>query len=251
MSKGVFQKEPLKNEIIKGQEKIKDIKSSYLATPKNSDSILQEIKLKQQEQDEAEISKIRASLGLEQKEKDSNLQQYLQEYLNLKEGVVEKIKFLKVNDLSKNYKAQYEALNDERLGNIMIAVIPDDLWVKGRACSESHAGKQLILIIQSYYEKNPDKSAWMLHEFGHCQNCLNSESPEAYYESMQTFAFDDLKTEYSYPNNPVELFAFTKQFQYLKKQGKSKEDVLIMLSKTYEDKEDFLFFNRVLDSVYG
>jgi len=67
---------------------------------------------------------------------------------------------------------------------------------------------------------------------------------------MQRFAFEDLKTEYSYPNNPVEQYTFTKQFQYLKEQGKSREDVLAMISEHYEE-EDFPFFNRLLDSVYG
>lgn len=66
---------------------------------------------------------------------------------------------------------------------------------------------------------------------------------------MQRFAFEDLETEYTYPNNPVEQFTFTKQFQYLKEQGKSREDVLKMLSHDYNE-EDFPFFNRLLDSVY-
>jgi len=79
---------------------------------------------------------------------------------------------------------------------------------------------------------------------------LNSESPEEYQGNMQRYAFEDLKTEYTYPNNPVEQYTFTKQFQYLKEQGKSKEDILSMISKYYE-KEDFPFFNRLLNGVYG
>jgi hypothetical protein len=59
----------------------------------------------------------------------------------------------------------------------------------------------------------------------------------------------NLKTEQTYPNNPVEQFTFTKQFLYLRERGKSREDVLAMLGKYYHE-EDFPFFNRLLDSVY-
>ncbi|MBI2641865.1 hypothetical protein HYW87_04750 [Candidatus Roizmanbacteria bacterium] len=170
----------------------------------------------------------------------------------MKEGTVERIGLLRAKDLPKNYQAQHEALHDERLDGVTIAVVPDDLWGKGSQPSESSAEKQLILIKQSYFEaqENPDEIAWLCHELAHCQNFLDSESAEAYQKNMQTFAFDDLKTEYSYPNNPVEQFTFTKQFQYLKEQGKGREDVLAMLGKYYHE-EDFPFFNRLLDSVYG
>ncbi len=202
--------------------------------------------------DQVKIAEIRAALGLEQVEERKDLQEYLRGYLELKEGDVERIGLSKAKDLPKNYQGQREALNDERLDKVTIAVVPDNLWVKGSQPSESHAEKQLILVKQSYFEaqENPDEIAWMLHELAHCQNFLDSESDEAYQKGAQTLAFEDLKTEYSYPNNQVEQSTFTKQFQYLKKQGKSREDVLAMLGKYY-DKEDFPFFNRLLDGVYS
>lgn len=202
-------------------------------------------------QNDAKIAEIKASLNIEQTDKTKNLQQHLQKYLELKEDVVERIGLLKAKNLPKNYQAQREALYDERLDNVIIAVIPDDLWIKGNQPSESNAENQLILIKQSYFEtqEKPDEIAWMIHELAHCQNFLDSKSTEAYQKNMQTFAFNDLKTEYSYPNNLVEKHAFTKQFQYLKKQGKSKENVLSMLNEHY-NKEDFPFFNRLLDYVY-
>lgn len=58
-----------------------------------------------------------------------------------------------------------------------------------------------------------------------------------------------IKRPVYYPNNPVEQHAFTSQFQFLKNQGKSREDILAMISKHY-DKKDFPFFNRLLDSIY-
>jgi len=176
----------------------------------------------------------------------------LREYLGLKEGDIERVSLLKAKDLPGQYQAQRESLHDEKLDGITIAVIPDDLWIKGSQPSESIAENQLILIKQSYFEaqENPDEIAWLCHELAHCQNFLDSESPEAYQSNMQKFAFEDLKTEYTYPNNPVEQFAFTKQFQYLKEQGKSREEVLTMLGKYYHE-EDFPFFNKLLDSVYG
>ncbi|PIR49244.1 hypothetical protein COU80_00655 [Candidatus Peregrinibacteria bacterium CG10_big_fil_rev_8_21_14_0_10_55_24] len=207
---------------------------------------------KAKKQDDAKISEIRASLGLEQAEGGKTTNQHLQEYLGLQEGAVERVALLKAKNLPDHYQTQRKALRDERLDKVIIAVIPDDLWVKGSQPSESSAENQLILIKQSYFEaqENPDEIAWLCHELAHCQNFLDAESPEAYQGNMQKFAFEDLKTEYTYPNNPVEQFTFTKQFQYLKEHGKSREDVLTMLSKYYHE-EDFPFFNRLLDGVYG
>lgn len=114
--------------------------------------------------DEAKIAEIRASLGLEQATEQEQIKQHLQEYLGLKEGAVEKIGLLKAKELPKNYQSQREALHDERLDGVTIAVVPDDLWVKGSQPSESSAKQQLILIKQSYFEaqENPDEIAWLL-----------------------------------------------------------------------------------------
>ncbi len=150
-----------------------------------------------------------------------------------------------------NYQSQLETLDDDRLNDVTIAVIPDDLWSEKEQPSESSAENQLISIKQSYFEaqESPDEIAWMIHELAHCQNFLDSNSPEDYQNNMRTFAYDDLDSEYSYPNNPVEKYTFTKQFQYLKQQNKSRDDILKMLGDHY-DKEDFPFFNKLLDDVY-
>ena len=247
----------IENGILPTEQPPEQLKTEKSLIPENSDSkslTSSNLEIEKEEakiRDNAKISKIRASLKLENTNTKKDIQQHLQEYLELKKRVVERITLLKAKNLPKNYQTQREALHDERLDDVNIAIVPDDLWVKGNQPSESNAEKQLILIKQSYFEaqKNPDKIAWICHELAHCQNFLNSKSPEEYQGNMQKFAFKDLKTEYTYPNNPVEKFTFTKQFQYLKEQGKSKEDVLTMLSKNYR-KEDFPFFNRLLDSVY-
>jgi len=207
---------------------------------------------KAHENDQEELFKIRASLGLEQAGATKDLKQYLQEYLELKDGDAEKIGLLKAKDLPQNYQSQREALDDKRLDNVTIAVVPDDLWVKGSQPSESSADKQMILIKQSYFEaqEKPDEIAWMIHELAHCQNFLDSATAEDYEKNMQKFAFTDLKIEYSYPNNPVEQYTFTKQFQFLKDQGKGREDIMEMLDEYYH-KEDSSFFNRLLDDIYG
>ncbi|MEK7189430.1 MAG: hypothetical protein AAB666_00415, partial [Patescibacteria group bacterium] len=155
---------------------------------------------------------------------NDGIKQYLQKYLDIEQKDAERIELLKIKDLPKNYQAQRDAFHDERLDRVTIAVVPDDLWVKGGQPSESSAEKQLILIKQSYFEaqENSDEIAWLLHELAHCQNFLDSESPEEYQANMQRPAFEDLKTENTYPNNFVEQFTFTKQFQYLKEQGKSR-----------------------------
>ena len=205
------------------------------------------------EQDEARIAEIRASLGLAEKETpEKNTRQYLHEYLELKENDAEKIELLKAGDLEAGYKEQYKAMNDSRLENVNIAVVPDELWVKGSQPSESHAEKGLILMKQSYYEtqEKPDEIAWMTHELAHCKNFLDSESEEEYQKNMQTFAYEDIKSEYPYPNNQVEKNTFTQQFDYLRERGKTRQDILKMLGNYYE-KEDFSFFDKILDEVYS
>jgi hypothetical protein len=177
--------------------------------------------------------------------------EYIKEYLELKESDLEKIILLKAKDLPKHYQKQLEYFQDERLSDVTISVIPDDLWIKGEQPSESNAETQLIFIKQSYFEtqKDPDEIAWLCHELAHCQNFLDSKSPKNYQDNMTKFAFNDLKTKYTYPNNLVEEFAFTKQFKLLKDRGKTKEDILRMIKKYYKE-DDFPFFNRLLNNIY-
>jgi hypothetical protein len=182
---------------------------------------------------------------------EDDLRQYLEAYLGLEEGATHRLDLLKAKDLPLQYQSQRESFCDERLDTVTFAVVPDDLWVKGDQPSESDAERQLILIRKSYFEaqERPDEIAWVSHELAHCQNFFDLESGEEYRENMQKFAFEDLKTEYPYPNNSVEKFAFTKQFQYLKEQGKTREEIMTMLGQYY-DERDTPFFNRVLDDVY-
>lgn len=189
--------------------------------------------------------------SLETPPKYEAVKRRLHDYLGIKDGDVEKIVLLETRNLPPNYQAQFKAVEDERLADVTIAVVPDDLWVKGSQPSESDAENKLILIKQSYFEaqENPDEIAWLCHELAHCQSFLDCESPEEYQAKMQKFAFPDLQTEYSYPNNPIEQVAFTKQMHYLKILGKSREDIITMLGKYY-DESDFPFFNRLLDDVY-
>ncbi|MDO8668026.1 MAG: hypothetical protein Q7K35_02920 [bacterium] len=187
----------------------------------------------------------------ERRPEKSAVLQNLQKRFSLKEGAAERIKLIRAKDLSDNYQIQREALDDGRLNGVSIAIVPDDLWVKGSQPSESDAESQLILVKQSYFEtqEKPDEIAWLVHELAHCQNFLDSETPKDYQKNMRTFAFEDLETEDFYPNNLVEQQVFTKQFKFLKGQGKNREDVLKMISAYYQEK-DFPFFNRLLDSVY-
>lgn len=183
---------------------------------------------------------------------NTDVKHYLRQYLELNEDSAEKIKVLKTKDLPQNYQAQRQTFNDKRLDDVNIAIIPDDLWVKGSQPSESDAENNLILIKQSYFEtrENPDEIAWMVHELAHCQNFMNSKNKADYQKKMGTIAFEGLKMEYSYPNNLVEQETFTKQFQFLKEQGREREDIIKMVSEYYHE-EDFPFFDKLLNNIYS
>jgi len=177
---------------------------------------------------------------------------YLREYLGIEQKDAERIDLLKVKTLSQPYQSQLEFFNDERLDEVTVAVVPDDLWHKGSQPSESAGERQLILVRRSYFEaiENTDEIAWLCHELAHCQAFLDLDSPSEYENYMNKFAFDDLKTEHSYPNNPIERFTFTRQFQYLKGHGKSRGDISALIGGYYE-KVDMPFFSRLLDDVFG
>ena len=181
---------------------------------------------------------------------ESLIRKRLQERFDSDESAIKEITLLKAKDLPEKYRLQRDIFNDERLDNITIALISDNLWMKSQP-SESDAEMQLIIFKQSYFEteENPDEIAWLCHELAHCQKFLDSESIQDYYLDMKKVAFSDIETEHSYPNNLVERFAFTKQFQYLKGEGKDREDILSMLNDYYGD-EDTSFFNKLLDYIY-
>lgn len=176
---------------------------------------------------------------------------WLKEYFSLNNEDWEGVEVFKAAQLPERFRQQLDSLNDARLEDVNIAVIPDEFWVKSQP-SESSAERQLILIKKSYYYdiKDQDAVAWLTHELAHCQKFLDYLRPEDYEEDMKTHAFTDLDSEYYYPNNLVEQAAFTRQFQFLKNGGMSKEDILKWLGNHYDD-VDNLFFRRILDSVYA
>jgi hypothetical protein len=97
------------------------------------------------------IEHIPSSVDKSKEAGDLDLKKNLSEGLNLKDNSLDQIKLLTAKDLPENYQAQFKALNDDRLGNVNIAVVPDDLWIKGEQPSESNAEKNLILVKQSYF----------------------------------------------------------------------------------------------------
>lgn len=189
----------------------------------------------------------------EVKQQSRSYQDYLKEYLDLGDQEIEQINLIKAKDLVGDYQQQFNFLSDKRLEKITIGIVPDNLWQKGSSPSESHAEEGLILIRQGYYEKeeNPDEIAWIVHELAHCQQLLNLKSEKKYQEDMQTFAIEGIGSEFPYPNNKVEAYTFTKQFEFLKQQGKTREQIIEMLQEHYERELDLTFFNRLLDIIYN
>jgi len=201
--------------------------------------------------DREEIEKIRASLGIEVGAEDEDPEKVLEEILGLKGNDIERAKILKAKSLPENYQKQVEFFNNKSLEGVNIAVIPDDLWIKGQQPTESIAEKNLILIKESYFqeEETENQNAWIAHELAHCENFLNSDSEEEYHNKMKQEAFGDLDSEFTYPNNLVEEETFTKQFQYLKGEGKNKDDIWKMVKDYYEE-EDYPFFEKIVEKVY-
>lgn len=187
-------------------------------------------------------------------EEIADLKKYLKDRFELKdediEKGLEKIELVKLKDLPEHYKKQYEALKDQRLEGVRILIVPDNIWRKSPP-SEFTAEQQLISFKESYFKNvdKPDEIAWAIHELAHCKRFLDSESPEEYQKDMQTFAFSDIKSEYPYPNNKIEEYTFTRQFEYLKNQGRAKEEISQMLEQYYKE-ADFLFFQKLLDKIY-
>jgi len=175
-----------------------------------------------------------------------DIMKYLVEYLELEKGDDRSIEIIKAIDLPKNCKEQLSSFNDERLDSINFAFIPEKLWVKGAQPSESHADKNLVLFKENYLEEGDD-IAWLTHEIAHCQRFLDSKD---YQKESETPAFKDVSFENPYPNNEVEKYAFTKQFEFLKNKGESRENILEMISEYYE-KEDLPFFEKILDEIDG
>ncbi len=162
----------------------------------------------------------------ERQQRIMELKKYLTEYLGLKSPEqANEIKFVSAEKLSGNHKEQYDFLLDKRLADVQIAVIPDDLWVKGDQPSESDAENNLVLFKESVFSGD-DAAAWMTHEFGHCQK-LKDTDVEQYRKD----------SEAGYPDNEVERHAFKKQFEFLKSGGVTKEQILKLLEEWYEGEE--------------
>ena len=162
------------------------------------------------------------------------------------------IQFVEAINLPDKYKKAYDFMHDDRLAGTMIAIVPDDAWGAKGEPSESVAQHDLILIKASYFQGNDD-IGWMAHELGHCQRFKDKPDGKDYEKDMGTYAFDDLQSVATYPNNMVEAHAFLRQFQFLRESGKKREEILIMLKKDYSgetSENDFRFFNKLLDRVF-
>jgi uncharacterized Zn finger protein len=191
------------------------------------------------------MEKIEQNLTNSLEKETDNLQKYLQKYLNFNDIEMKRVKMIDLKNLPESYKKQLEGFNDKRLEEIRLAIVPD-FW----KTSESHADQQFIIFNQKYFEDETkaDKIHWLTHELAHCQKFL--DSPETYFKEIETPAFGNIPSENFYPNNKVEEYAFTQQFQTVKGAGITKEEMLNLLKEKYKDENDFLFFNRLLDKIY-
>jgi len=179
-------------------------------------------------------------------EQQAELRQYLQEYLELEDA--EAVELIGVDVLPEQHREQFDFVGDKRLEKIQFGIVPADLWHKGRQPSESHVKKGLVLFNEEYF-KGDDEIAWMTHELAHCARFEDAD-PEEYQQQSDTAAFDDLEHEVTYPNNQVEEYAFSKQFEFLKQKRISRSETRKFLEEYYED-ADLPFLERLLDRVFA
>lgn len=162
----------------------------------------------------------------ERQQRIMELKKYLTEYLGLKSPEqANEIKFVSVEKLADSRKEQYDFLSDKRLADVMVVIVPDNLWLKGSQPSESDAENNLILFKESAFNEE-DVIAWMTHELGHCQRLKDTD--------LERYKKD---SEAGYPDNEVERHAFAKQFEFLKSRGVTKEQILEMLKEWYDAEE--------------
>ncbi|MCX6779280.1 MAG: hypothetical protein NTU97_03555 [Candidatus Magasanikbacteria bacterium] len=155
-----------------------------------------------------------------------DIKNLLKDYLGLNSSEeVEQIEFLSAASLQGGHQDQLNFLNDPNLSEVIIGVVPDELWIKGSQPSESMVEKGLILIKKSYFDQSDDL-AWMSHELGHYQAFV-ATTTELYEQAVRS----------SYPDNEVERHAFSKQFAYLQKKGLKKDEILAALSGEYNEEE--------------
>lgn len=184
-------------------------------------------------------------------ERIESLNQHLAQYLEDSWGVenpdISRIRFLDAANFPPQYKQQFDFIKDPRISNAVIAVVPKDMWIKSQP-SESHAEHDMgLVLIREDHFAGPDKIAWGSHELGHLLKYANN--PETYDVDSSKPAFDDMPSLVPYPNNQVELAAFTKQFQFLKGKGVKREDVFQMLKDEKYSTEEMPFFKRIMDQM--
>ncbi len=182
-------------------------------------------------------------------ERRMNAKKFLHEYFKDKDidpAEVENISLINIENLPSQYKEQIDLLRDDRLSSTLVAVVPEKIWSKSQP-SESNAENDLVLFRADYLESKDD-TAWMTHELAHCLRF--KDAPEQYKADSQTLAFDDVKSEYLYPNNKVEEYAFRRQFEFLKQKGLSREQIIEKLKADYQEPTDFKFFDKLLDQIY-
>jgi hypothetical protein len=149
--------------------------------------------------------------------------------------------------MPKPFFHQFALFADARLDSVRVAVIPDKLWQKGSQVSESSARNSLISINEKYFsnKEKSDEFGWFTHELGHCQKYF--DAPKEYDKKSEESAFPEIQS--GYPNNQVELHAFTKQFEYLKGKGKAHDEVWQNMQQEYPQWA-WEFLKKVLDRVY-
>ena len=197
------------------------------------------------------------SLGKNKNNLPNDLRQYLNHYLELdSKEKLDSLRLYEQSDLPTIFLEGLAYLDDPRLENVRVVVVPDNIWAKGARISEYHENHNLILVKAKYFNDPELEKAegWYVHELGHatCFADIKGETLDErikkYRRELEIQAFD-LESLVGYPNTKVEELAFDKQFSYLKSQGVLREEIVEFLSPHY-DEEDFQFLDKILNKVF-
>lgn len=143
---------------------------------------------------------------------------------------------------------EFNYINNPLLNNVVIFIVPNEYFTfKGKHTSEAHYEQKLVLCNNYYIERGNDPSASFIHNLAHIlqYHTIGAQLFEKYRGEK---VYKDIDT--LYPNNKIELYAFSMQLRYLYNKGIASE-VFLNNMKQYSDEPcREIFYKRLISHIY-